>query len=116
FRREITVPLRDVGRVRQSLLESGFVIIDLARDSELGRRIRFIPKRAQAWAFQQHPIVDHLRDAVADAKKADGPTLTARGRAPTRRAPTCCPPLARPSSSSFGASRRSCFTSSASTQ
>ena len=69
--------MRDVERVRQSLLESGIVIIDLARHSELGRRFRFIPKRAAAWAFSQHPIVDHLRDAVADAKKADVATLTA---------------------------------------
>jgi len=78
FRREISVPLRDVDRVRQSLLESGIVIIDLAHDSDLGRRFRFIPKRAAKWAFQQHPIVDHLRDAVADAKKAELAALTAR--------------------------------------
>ena len=77
FRREISVRLYDVERVRQSLLESGVVIIDLSRDTELGRRFRFIPKRAAAWAFSQHPIVDHLRDAVAAAKKADLPTLTA---------------------------------------
>src|ERR1043165_4732773 len=39
FRREIRVSLRDVERVRQSLLESGLVIIDLARDTELGKRV-----------------------------------------------------------------------------
>lgn len=78
FRREISVPLREVERVRQSLLESGIVIVDLSRDTELGSRFRFIPKRAERWIFRQHPIVDHLRDAVAAAKKAEIPTLTAR--------------------------------------
>src|SRR5262252_7119189 len=61
--------LNRVALTTDALLESGIVIIDLAHDSDLGRRFRFIPKRAAKWAFQQHPIVDHLRDAVADAKK-----------------------------------------------
>lgn len=78
FRREIRVPLRDVERVRQSLIETGLVIIDLAGASDFGRRIHFIAKRAAAWRFSQHPIVDHLRDAVADAKRADVAALTAR--------------------------------------
>lgn len=77
FRREVRVPLRDVERVRQSLLETGLVIIDLARAGDFGRRIHFIAKRGATWRYSQHPIVDHLRDAVADAKKAEVSTLIA---------------------------------------
>jgi len=78
FRREIVVPLRDVAHVKQSLVEAGLVVIDLAHDSYFGRRIHFLARRAPRWRFSQHPIVDHLRDAVAAAKKAEQPTLTAQ--------------------------------------
>jgi hypothetical protein len=71
FRREIVVPLRDVDRVRQNWFEMHWIVIRLARESEFGRRIVFIPKREFRRFGWTHPLVDHLRDAVAAAKKRE---------------------------------------------
>jgi hypothetical protein len=69
FRREIVVPLRDVAHVGQWRIEWSAIVIRLARDTEFGRRIHFIPKRFHfGW---RHPMVDRLRYEVAAAKKAE---------------------------------------------
>jgi hypothetical protein len=79
FRREIVVPVRDVDRVRQPLLSRDLIVVDLARDTDFGRRIVFQPKGMYPGLFfWTHPIVDRLRDAVADAKKrSEAAPLTA---------------------------------------
>lgn len=70
FRREVVVPLRDVDRVRQLPLSGNIVIVDLAHDTELGRRVVFVARDIYWGPFwRTHPMVDRLRDAVAAAKK-----------------------------------------------
>lgn len=75
YRREITVPLRDVVRVHQDWFGMRAVNIDLANDTQFGRRIVFLPGwtfwLAPRWRWQPHPIVNELREAVTAAKRAD---------------------------------------------
>jgi len=78
FRREIVVPLRDVASVGRTVLGLNAVVIDFARDTAFGRRIKFLPRRRFLWFAWTHPVVDRLRDAVAAArKKAEPAKLTA---------------------------------------
>jgi hypothetical protein len=89
FRREIVVPLVDVASVGRRIVGMNALVIQLARDTEFGNRITFIPKRMFHPFVWTHPMVDRLRDAV-DAAKA---TATAKATAPakakwtTRRSP-----------------------------
>ena len=68
FRREIVVPLRDVDSVGRTVLGMNAIIINFARDTDFGRRIKFLPKRMFFRFTWTHPLVDRLRDAVAAAK------------------------------------------------
>ena len=77
FRREIAVPLRDVASVGRTVLGLNAVVVDFARDTAFGRRIKFLPRRRFLWFAWTHPIVDRLRDAVAAAKKAEQAQPTA---------------------------------------
>jgi hypothetical protein len=84
-RREIVVPLREVERVSQRLWTMHAVVIHLAHETELGRRVIFLPKRWFHWISFTHPIVDRLRDAVADARAAaQQPSKPGRQPAATR--------------------------------
>jgi hypothetical protein len=76
FRREIVVPLRDVAGVGRTVLGLNAVVIDFARDTAFGRRIKFLPRRRFSRFTWTHPIVDRLRDAVAAARKAERAKLT----------------------------------------
>ncbi len=74
FQREIVVPLRDVVRVREMTSRSWrtsdvIVAIDLARDTDFGRRVTFLTPPTFASSEAPHPIVEELRDAVTAAKR-----------------------------------------------
>jgi hypothetical protein len=71
--RQIVVPLREVVSVGYGRLGFRSVIIRLARDTEFGSRIAFLPKRSFGGLFWHSPIVDRLRDAVAAAKATKAP-------------------------------------------
>ena len=81
FRREIVVPLRDVASVGRTVLGLNAVVIDFARDTAFGRRIKFLPRRRFLWFAWTHPVVDRLRDAVAAARKAEEPAKLTATRA-----------------------------------
>lgn len=68
LRREIVVPFADVASVGRTIVGMNAIVIQLARDTEFGQRITFIPKRMFHPFVWTHPIVDRLRDAVAAAK------------------------------------------------
>jgi hypothetical protein len=69
FRREIVVPLADVASVGRTVIGLNTIVVQLAHDTEFGRRIAFIPKRKMFHPFVwTHPMIDRLRDLVAAAK------------------------------------------------
>jgi hypothetical protein len=82
FRREIVVPLRDVTSVGRTVLGMNAIVIDFARDTDFGRRIKFLPKRMFFRFTWTHPLVDRLRDAVAAAKAATKTAESAKRIAP----------------------------------
>ena len=88
FRREIVVPLRDVASVGRTVLGLNAIVIDFARDTAFGRRIKFLPRRRFSWFTWTHPVVDRLRVAVADAKRTDGAKLAAWSSPASGAAPT----------------------------
>jgi hypothetical protein len=65
-RRRMVVRLRDVDRVIQ---EAHAVAIHFTRDTDFGRRVRFMPRRRFLALSWTHPIVHELRAAAAAAKR-----------------------------------------------
>jgi hypothetical protein len=52
YRREVTIPFRDIARVRQNWLPTfRLITVDLRTDTPLGRRFIFMPAGAQRFAF-----------------------------------------------------------------
>jgi hypothetical protein len=81
FRRQIVVPLSDVASVGRTVIGLNAIVIQLARDTEFGSRLTFIPKRMFHPFVWTHPIVDRLRDLVAAAKGTARVNATARAPA-----------------------------------
>jgi hypothetical protein len=69
FRDEIAVPLRDVTEVTENRwVNPHRVTLHLARDTEFGDRIMFMPTVRWFERWTSHPIVAELRTAVAQAR------------------------------------------------
>ena len=76
YLREIQVPLRDVESVKQGFwFTRAFVTIWLRTQTDLGRRIVFIPPRRWSASWDRDPVVGELRAMVeqAQALREDGP-------------------------------------------